>query len=165
MAEIKQISRDPVVTPAAHKIPAPVEKAGHDPALQPARPDQSDRDQVQVDRQRVEEARLEESARLLLEELPEVRPDRVAEARRRLAQGHYDRPEVLEQTAGKIAAEQQETAARKLKDDSNSGLGNPVSGAENEAHVERTRSRLAAGYYDQVEILDEVARHIVDKHL
>jgi hypothetical protein len=71
----------------------------------------------------------------------------VAEAKRKLTAGVYDRPEILEQTAGKIAQDLNAQAAVPAPD------------------VARARNRLAQGYYEQPEVLDETAKKIVNREL
>ncbi len=120
-------------------------------------PESNRKDILQVDRKRQEEIRLQENARLLLGELPDKRPDKIAEARRRMDSGYYDRPEVLEETAGKIIEENSSTTALRTKEESNHEI--------NPDRVNTARQRLADGYYDQPEIVDETARRILKENL
>jgi hypothetical protein len=150
MSNIKEITPDPNVARVDRKPTTPVKESKEtlrDDHIQSLT--ESGRDVVQVDARRAEDARLEENARLLLEELPDGRPDRVAEAKRKLAEGFYDRPEVLEETAGKIT---QDRAAQKA-----------AIYQVNPHDVARAKTRLAQGYYEQPEVLDETARRIVKK--
>jgi len=57
---------------------------------------------VDVDKKAQEDARLEQNAKLLLDELPGSRADRVEQAKIRLAEGYYDNDSVIDQTAEKI---------------------------------------------------------------
>ena len=118
-------------------------------------PEPTSKDILQVDPKRREDARLFENARLLLEELPDIRPERIEEVRRRLQAGFYDRPEALEETAKKILREEplQESAETSKEDQ-----------ADNE-RVQQARRRLVSGYYDQSDVLDETARRILKRDL
>ncbi len=101
----------------------------------------SDRkDSLQVDQMRKEEAHLIDNSRLLLEELPEVRNDKVALARQRLQEGFYDKPEVLNETTSKLLKEQSEIT---------------------DMNVQQVKSRLAKGYYDSPDILNQTAGNIL----
>lgn len=153
MSNIKQIAHDPAVDQLARQQAAQVKEAQqvqNEQELKPGAP--SDQDVVQVNAGRADDARLEEDAKLLLDELPEVRSDRVEEAKRKLAAGFYDRPEILKETAGKIA---QDLSEPKL-------ASAPQVNAED---VARAKARLALGYYEQPEVLDETAKRIIKKEL
>ncbi|TKJ40266.1 hypothetical protein CEE37_08035 [candidate division LCP-89 bacterium B3_LCP] len=113
----------------------------------------SSKDTVHVDEKRQENVRLAENARLLLEELPDVRSERVEQARRRLQEGFYDDPEVLAKTAGKILQERSEVINANLKsadqDDTNG------------EKVQNAKRRVASGYYDKPEVLEKTAENIL----
>ena len=47
-------------------------------------------------------ARTVDRAQEAIQEAPEVRADRVAEVKERLAEGHYDSPEVIDEVADRI---------------------------------------------------------------
>jgi hypothetical protein len=153
MSNIKEITHDQAIGQIARKqaeqVKSPAETNRED---ETTRTDALKSDQVQLDSRRAEDAHLEENAKLLLGELPDVRPDRVEEAKRKLASGFYDRPDVLEETAGKI---RQEFAAP----------AQAVPPKDNPQEIARTRIRVAQGYYDQPEVLDETAKRIVKKEL
>jgi anti-sigma28 factor (negative regulator of flagellin synthesis) len=153
MSNIKEITHDQAIGQIARKQAEQVKSpAETNRETETTRPDAVGRDLVEVDAQRADEAQLEENARLLLNELPEVRSDRVEEAKRKLAAGFYDSQNVLEETAGKIRQELASPAlAPPPKDDPQ--------------EIARTRNRLAQGYYDQPQVLDETARKIVKKEL
>jgi hypothetical protein len=154
MNNIKQISQDAAVTQVARQQTAPVKNSGESPEQIKNAAD-SQKDVLQLDQSRKEEAILEQNARLLLNELPEVRPDRVEEARRRLQQGFYDRKEVLQATAGSIQ-----------QDVSSAARANTAPADQSETStVAAARRRLAQGYYDQQDVLDETARRIAQKKL
>ncbi len=122
-----------------------------------AAPEAEKRDLLQVDRERQEEARFTEDAKLLLEEFPEVRRDRVEEVRRRLESGYYERPDVLEQTADKLLND--ETALKPLIPRNLVDIHRTDDLTEAE-RMQIARRRLLDGYYDQSEVLNETARKI-----
>lgn len=111
-------------------------------------------DTLQVNQKQREITQLVENARLLLDELPDVRPDRVEQAKQRLQEGFYQRPEVREEIAQKILDE-----FSTLKTDQNN-----TAEQSSTKRTERAKSRLSNGYYDQPEILDETARRILKKN-
>jgi hypothetical protein len=153
MSNIKEITHDQAIGQIARKQAEQVKSpAETNRETEATRPDAITHDQVQVDARRAEDAHLEENAKLLLDELPEVRADRVEEAKRKLASGFYDRPDVLEETASKI---RQEMAAP--------AVAPPPK--ENPQEIARARLKMAQGYYDQPEVLDETAKRIVKKEL
>jgi hypothetical protein len=162
MNDVKQIAQDSNIsqvgrqrlTPTQESPPSGVEKDIRGMA-------QEGQDILDVDRARRDEAILEENAKLLLKELHDARPDRVAEAQARLQAGFYDRPEVLEETAQKIQEDLQATGADRggrtlLTDQPKNADASPVDAA---------RQRLAKGYYEQQEVLDETARRILNREL
>jgi len=153
MTNIKEIAQDAAISQVARKQAMAVKESvasGEEKGVRAA--SQPGPDIIQVDQQRREEAILEESAKLLLRELPDVRPDRVEEARRKLQEGFYDRPDILEKTTDKI----QQDLASPAKLEAGEGV--------DRQHVETARRRLAQGYYEQPEVLDETARRIIEKN-
>jgi len=98
------------------------------------------KDSLQVDQLRKEEAHIIENSRLLLDELPEVRSDKVALAKQRLAEGFYDKKEVLNQTAAKLIKEKDEVA---------------------DQNIQQVRNNLAKGYYDNPDVLNQTAGNIL----
>jgi len=154
MNEIKQIAQDAALNQvarqqaaAAKEVTAPAEQreAGAAP--------RSGADTIELDPRRREDAIIEENAKILLNELPEVRSERVEEARRKLESGFYDRPEVIEQAAQNVQNELDQTAALAQKQQTE---GEMVDGAQR---------RLAQGYYELPEVLDETARRIANREL
>ncbi len=149
MALIKEILPDPSISqvakkaPAAARLPAAAEERGVSGTAE------AGQDILQLDRRRRDEAILEENAKILLRELPEVRPDRVEEARRKLDSDFYNRPEVLQETALKIQEDLASAQQEKVESE----------------QVKSARSRMAHGYYEQSEVLEETARQIVKKQL
>ena len=140
MTNIKEISPESALgkvgrgQPAAPKPPeesAP-EKAGGAP---------EQKDILQLDEKRRQEVRLTENARLLLEELPDVRPERVEEVRRRLREGFYDDPEVVEKVVDKILEELSErrSAARNLESEPEVREGDSA----DSQRLQQARRRLA----------------------
>ena len=103
-------------------------------------------DRADVTPGQTEEARLLDAARLVLESLPDVRADKVELAKKRLADGFYDRPEVRDEIAGRILADPELKPAPGLT-------------PEREAEV---RKRLDSGFYDQPEAQDKIARGLLD---
>ena len=156
------MSNIPKIIPDAS--PGKIERGQQTPP-QPARessreeatPEAEKRDLLLVDRERQDEARFTGDARLLLEELPEVRRDRVERVRRRLESGYYERPDILERTADGLLNDEtvlKPLIPRNLKD---------IHGTDDLTEVERmqiARRRLLNGYYEQSEVLNETARKI-----
>ena len=122
------------------------------------------KDEIHVDKERRDEARLVDNARLLLDELPEVRSDKVELAKRRLEAGYYDRPEVLGKTAGKILDSESQEKAIPIKVDDGTGRKTTSGNLQEGERAEQIRRRLGSGYYEQAEILDETARRILKKN-
>ncbi len=87
------------------------------------------------------EAHLLEGAKLVFDALPDVRADRVAAATKRLAEGFYDRPEVVDQIAARLAADPEARPAAPLS-------------LEQQSEIRR---RLAEGYYDSPEAVEKIA--------
>jgi len=154
MNEVKQIAQDAALNEVARQqaaaakeisLPANQREAGAAP--------RSGADTIEFDPRRREDAIVEENAKILLNELPEVRADRVEEARRKLESGFYDRPEVIEQAAQNVQNELDQTATLAQKQKAE---GEMVAGAQR---------RMAQGYYEQPEILDETARRIMNREL
>ncbi|MFH1734356.1 MAG: flagellar biosynthesis anti-sigma factor FlgM [bacterium] len=107
-------------------------------------------DSLQVDQQRKLDAQMIEDARLLLEELPEIRDAKVAEVRSKLAEGFYDNPDVIKAVADKIVndpAALQKITGEKVRPDK----------------VDEARDRLNSGYYNQEDVLNETARRIIKR--
>lgn len=150
-AHVGQVSRQ---QPASARQPADSvrEKEGGNAA-------DSSRDILQVDQRRREDVRLEENAKLLLKELPDVRLDRIEEARRRLQEGFYDQEDVLRQTADRILQDQRPSSTAEVKQTSA-----PTPRTTELSKVDQARNRLNAGFYDQPEILEETARRILKRN-
>jgi hypothetical protein len=154
MNEVKQITQDAALqqvarqqATASKEVSAPAESRETDAAARRGA------DIIEFDPRRRDDALLEENANVLLGELPEVRADRVEEARRKLESGFYDRPEVLTQTAQNIQDEMDQTAALEQKQKAEKST------------VDGAQRRLGQGYYDQTEVLDETARRIVNREI
>lgn len=127
-------------------------------------PESTKKDLLQVDQKRQEEVRLTEDAKLLLEELPEVRPDRVQEARRRLESGYYERPEILKRTTEKILEDGTALRPIHLKDLAQINQAADDDNRTEHERVQDARRRLLTGYYEQSEVLNETARKILKKN-
>jgi len=154
MNEVKQIAQDAALqqvarqqATASKEVSTPADSQETDAASRRGA------DIIDFDPRRRDDALLEENANVLLGELPEVRTDRVEEARRKLESGFHDRPEVIAQTAQNIQSEMDQTAALEKKQKSERAM------------VDGTQRRLGQGYYDQTEVLDETARRIVNREL
>lgn len=154
MNEIKQIAQDAALNEvarqqaaAAKEISAPADQRGAGAAPR------SGADTIEFDPRRREDAIIEENAKILLNELPEVRSERIEEARRKLESGFYDRPEVIEQAAQNVQNELDQTAALAQKQKTEDEM------------VDGAQRRLIQGYYEQPEVLDETARRIANREL
>ncbi len=110
-------------------------------------------DTLQVDQERRRTAGMIENARLLLEELPDTRPERIAQVKQRLREGFYERQEVLRDTAGKILDD------LKVNPFTEKAGG---TGSESEK-IERVKNRLQEGFYDRRDVIEETARRILKK--
>ncbi len=93
------------------------------------------------------EGQLLEGAKLVFEALPNIRADRVAQAKRRLDEGYYDRPEVIDQIATHLAADPEAQPSA------------PLSLAQQDS----IKRRLAEGYYDTPEVIDKIAGSLAEE--
>lgn len=87
------------------------------------------------------ETQIIEGAKLVYEALPDVREDRVAQAKQRLTDGYYDRPEVIDQIAARLSADPEAVPAAPLS-------------LERQAEIKR---RLTEGFYDSPQVVDTIA--------
>lgn len=161
MTNIKEISPESALGKVGRGQPtAPKPPEETAPEKADATPDR--KDILQVDEKRRQEVRLMENARLLLEELPDTRPERIEEVRRRLQEGFYDDPEVVEKVVDKVLEElsQRKSAIGKLKSETEVKEDNST----DPKRVQQARHRLARGYYDQPDVLDETARRILKEN-
>lgn len=108
------------------------------PPVRPVAPTPADRAEVTPELQ--DASRLKEAAQLVLRELPDVRPDRVELARRRLAEGYYDRPEVRQAVAAAILADPEL----------------PAPSALTPQRLAEIRRRLTERFYDQPEVVERI---------
>ncbi len=91
-----------------------------------------------------------EASKLLLESIPDVRLDKIELARRRLADGFYDQPEIrAEIAAGMISDPESNPALSKLSAEETEEIG----------------KRLQSGYYDNPEIREDIAKGMIDDAL
>jgi hypothetical protein len=160
MTNIKEISPEASIGKVGRGQPAAAQapeesRRGKVPA------ESSQRDILQVDEKRRDEVRLIENARLLLSELPDIRPERVEEVRRRLREGFYDRPDVIEKVVDQILKEGSFRASSARKAETGSEAKISEEEQKSEERVQRARRRQANGYYDQPDVLDETARRIL----
>jgi anti-sigma28 factor (negative regulator of flagellin synthesis) len=92
------------------------------------------------------ESHLLEGAKLVYEAIPDVRTDRVAQAKQRLAEGFYNKPEVIDQIATRLAADPEARPSA------------PLSLAQ-QGEIKR---RLSEGFYDTPEAIDKIANGLVE---
>jgi len=116
------------------------------PASRPAEAESLPQDVADLRGDVRQEARILDAAKLVYEALPDVRADKVELARKRLAEGFYDRPEVQEQIAAKLAGDAEARPAPSLT-------------LAQKADIQR---RLAEGFYDRPEVVDEIARGLAE---
>jgi ribosomal protein S8E len=148
MTDIKEISPDAALTGVERKKTTPAKEV--DGGIRRPEDDilKKDQDVLQLDEKRRADAVLEENAKLLLKELPEVRKERVEEVKRKMQEGFYDRLEVLQKTAVKIEEEIESEKSRNA-----------------EKALEPVREKLSRGFYEQPEVLKETAANIEKKVL
>lgn len=103
-------------------------------------------DSTEINRILREDTRILEGAKLLYEAVPDVRTEKVELARKRLADGHYDRPEVRAEIAGKMV------------EDAESIPRAPFS----EERAEQIRENSKQGFYERPEIKNLIARGMID---
>ena len=140
MTEVKQISEDSAIGKVSRGAPAAQPKSAEEIKKEKAIGEVPRQDSLQVSEKLREEAALVENAKLLLEELPEIREGKVAQAKQRLAEGFYDRAEIIEQTAAKMMEENAQ---------------------DRTANVDQAKNRLAEGYYEKPEVIEDTARKII----
>ncbi len=140
MNDIKEISPEAGIGKVGRGQPAAPQKTAEEVRQEQAADVAKKQDSLQVDQQRKQEAHLIENSRLFLDELPDVRAYRVQQAKRRLQEGYYNRPEVLEETAAKLLQDESEISAENVK---------------------QAQNKLAGGQYDKPEVLDETAQRII----
>ena len=135
----------PTVGPTSKKVPAvQTEKAGK------VRSEVQNIDRAEIDRIAREDARVLEGARLVLEALPEVRREKVEEARRRLEQAYYNGPDVKAQIAKNM-----------LEDPEIYPVVPPIS----EKVTREIIKKIDDHFYEQPEVKKEVARGMIDDAL
>lgn len=157
MTNIKEILPEAAIGKLDRKQPT-APRAPDESRPEKIQEESKQRDLLQVDEKRRDETRLVENAKLLLEELPDVRSDRVEQARQRLENGFYDRPEVLDQTAGKLLESESPEGLTQLRN---------VSVADENSNVQKVQTsqdRLSSGYYEQDGILDKTAQRILKEN-
>ncbi len=111
---------------------------------------ESQKDRADLTPVNQENSRTLEASKLLLESIPDVRLDKIELARRRLADGFYDQPEI-----------RAEIAARMISDPEVNPALNKLSAGE----TEKIRERLQSGYYDKPEIREDIAKGMIDDAL
>lgn len=131
----------PIKGPPAQQVEQQIRKAKFADEIA----SQQDRAELQPDRQ--DESRTFQAAKLILESIPDIRQDRVELARRRLASGFYDKPEI-----------RTEIAARMIADPETNPAQNQLSAEE----IAEIRVKLASGYYNQTNIRDDIAKGMID---
>lgn len=95
------------------------------------------------------DAQMLHAAKLVLDTLPDVRQDKVDQARKRLDKGFYDKAEVRLQIA------------KKLLQDPEVHLNINLT----EQQTETIKNRLNTGFYEQSDIKDSIASDMVDDAL
>jgi len=123
--------------PAASRTAPPVEKSPYSAALP--------QDTAELS-SKLQESRILDGARLVYDALPDVRADKVELAKKRLAEGYYDRPEVQDQIAAKLAADSEAHPA-------------PALSAEQKDVI---RQRLAEGYYNHPAVVNSIAQGLAE---
>ncbi len=143
--KIPDISGPNAIGPSKGITPERTKPPKAEPREKPSPQKPTDRAEVVPERQ--EDARILQAARLVLDSLPDLREGKMELARRRLAEGFYDRPEVQGEIAGNI-------------------LADPEIGPEPEElppeRAAEIKRRLAEGYYDQPDVQDRIARGLLD---
>jgi len=104
------------------------------------------KDRAELSRDLQQESRVLDGARLVYDALPDVRADKVALAKQRLAAGYYDQPSVQDQIVAKLAT------------DSEARPTPPLS-LEAAATI---KQRLADGFYDKPDVVDRIAQGLAD---
>jgi len=92
------------------------------------------------------ESNLLEGAKLVFEAIPDVRADRVALAKQRLADGFYDKPEIADRIADRMVADPEAQPSASL---SLSQQG-------------EIRRKLAEGFYDSPEAIEKIAGGLIE---
>ncbi len=148
MTDIKEISPDAALKGVERKKTSPTKEVDGGVRRLQDGVHPTDQDILQLDEKRRADAVLEENAKLLLKELPEVRKERVEAVKKKLVEGFYDRLEVLQKTAVKIEEEVEGDKARNA-----------------EKALDPIREKLSRGFYEQTEVLQETAEKIGKKLL
>ncbi len=103
-------------------------------------------DRAELNQSAQVESTLLEGAKLVFEAIPDVRADKVAQAKQRLAEGFYNKPDVIDQIATRLAGDPEAIPSV------------PLSLAQ-QGEIKR---RLSEGFYDSPEALDKIAGGLVD---
>mgnify|MGYP005834496869 CR=1 FL=1 len=148
MTDIKEIAPDAALKGVERKKTAPPQGVDGGARHRVDEIPKTKQDVLQLDEKRRADAVLEENAKLLLKELPEIRTERVQEVKRKLQEGFYDKLEVLGKTAAKIEDEIESQKSR-IAD----GKLDPI------------RDKLSRGFYEQSDVLQKTADKIAKKLL
>jgi anti-sigma28 factor (negative regulator of flagellin synthesis) len=104
-------------------------------------------------------AELLRTANTNLSRIPEVRPEKIAQAMARMQEGSYNTPEVREKIAlalaGSPALTGDVTEARQAKQAK-------VSSDERTDRVTETKKRATEGFYDTPEVRDAIAESVIE---
>lgn len=103
-------------------------------------------DQAEFHQEARVESHLLEGAKLVYEAITDVRTDRVAQAKQRLAEGFYNKPEVIDQIATRLAADPEARPSA------------PLSLAQ-QGEIKR---RLSEGFYDTPEAIEKIAAGLTE---
>ncbi len=130
-------------------IKGPVQQPAESGKNKPVQPDRVEpqKDRTELTPANRESSRTFEASKLLLETIPDVRRDKVELARRRLAEGYYDKPDI-----------RAEIAARMISDPE----ANPSPGEIPDDETGIIRKQLRNGYYDRPDIKDMISRGMID---
>ncbi len=139
MNDIKKIAPDSAIGQVGRGQPG-VQKTTEEFNQEKATEVGKGHDSLQVDKTRRQEAQFVEDSKLLMEELPDVRADKVALAKSRLAEGFYNDPKVLAEAASKMLAEEKEIQ---------------------DLNVAEVKKRLSSGFYENPDVLNQTAGNII----
>jgi hypothetical protein len=105
-------------------------------------------DRPEVTRDVQAEARLLQGAKLVADALPNIREDKVALAKARLAAGYYDRPEVKGEIIVRLLADPEASP--------------PPHDPLSEERAAELRGKIATPFYEQPVIRDKVVAGLID---
>ncbi len=107
-------------------------------------------DRAEIDRIARDDARILEGARLVLDASPEIRHDKVAEAKKKLAEGFYDKPAVKGQIAANMAKEPE---------------AYPVTPPLSEEALKEVKTKIKSDFYSQTDVKSDIAQGMIQDAL